>query len=614
LKPKLSRLALVVCLSLTLGLSAQTGVITTIAGTATRGYGGDDAPSLSASIALANLQNKCDPNRYEQTVHLSFDTSGKLYFADSDNQRIRQITAAQNITTVVGNGSRPSINSFCESIGSVGDGNDPRSALLYNPSDVFAAPNGNLIIADQQNNRIRLVTPQGKISTIAGNGTHNFYAPGIPATSSPMDWPSAVIADSSGVIYFAEIHGNRVGKIGLDQKLATVAGTGFPGYNGDQIQANTAQLRKPAGIALDRAGNLYIADQGNHRIRMVAPNGIISTIAGTGKPDFSGDGGPAAAAALNTPMDVKLDSQGNIYIADMLNQRVRRIDTNGNITTVAGDGQPGRGPDGVPATSSSLNFPAGLAVDKNDDLYIIDWQNYLIRKASFSSRPAIAAGAVVSAASFTAPVAPGGLISIFGRNLATSTVVASEVPWPTVLAGTSVKVNGIGAPLYFVSDTQINAQLPFETAAGGASVTVTNSFGVSDPVPFNVAPAAAGIFVYPGTNRAIAQNQDGTLNAAANPEAPGRVIVAYLTGQGAVSPAVPTGQPAPLDVLSMASQPFSATIGAVDAPVLFLGLVPGYIGLAQANILIPSGAPTGDVVLIVIVGGQPGNTAVISVH
>jgi uncharacterized protein (TIGR03437 family) len=613
LTPTLPYLVLVYVF-LTPGLSAQTAIITTIAGIGTRGYNGDSVPAVGASIALANLQNACDPNRYEQTVHLSFDTSGNLYFADSDNQRIRQITPAQTIATVVGSGSHPSVNSFCESTGSVGDGNDAQAALLYNPSDVFPAPNGNLIIADQQNNRIRLVTPQGKISTIAGNGTHNFYAPGIPATSSPMDWPSAVIADSTGVVYFAEIHGNRVGKIGLDQKLATVAGTGFPGFNGDQIQGNTAMLRKPAGIALDPLGNLYIADQGNHRIRKVAPNGIISTIAGTGKPDFSGDDGPAAAAALNTPMDVKLDSQGNIYIADMLNQRVRRIDTSGNITTIAGDGQAGRGPDGVPATSSSLNFPAGLALDANDDLYIVDWQNYLIRKVALSSRPTIAAGAIVSAASFTAPVAPGGLFSIFGRNLATSATSSLDVPWPTKLAGTSLKVNGIDAPLYFVSDKQINAQLPFETPAGSALVSVTNSLGASDSVIVNVVPAAIGIFVYPGTNRAIAQNQDFTLNSLTNPESAGRVVVVYLTGQGAVSPAVPTGQPAPLDVLSMASQPFSATIGGMDAPVLFLGLVPGYIGLAQANILIPSGAPTGDVPLIVNVGGQPGNTTVISVH
>jgi hypothetical protein len=232
----------------------QTGTITTLAGT-TRGYSGDDGPAISAQIALANVQNECDPNRYEQTVHLSLDSAGNIYFADSNNQRIRRISK-DAISTVVGNGNRTARNGNCEPIGSVGDGNDALAALLYNPADVFALSNGNFVIADQQDNRIRLVTSAGVISTIAGNGSHNLYVPGIPATASPMDWPSAVLQDSIGVTYFAEMHSNRVGKIGLDGRFSTVAGTGFPGYNGDRIQATSAQLRKPAGLALDSSGNL----------------------------------------------------------------------------------------------------------------------------------------------------------------------------------------------------------------------------------------------------------------------------------------------------------------------------------------------------------------------
>jgi uncharacterized protein (TIGR03437 family) len=592
---------------------AQTGVITTLAGTS-RGYSGDDGPALNAQIALANVQNECDPNRYEQTVHLSLDSAGNIYFADSNNQRIRRITAQGTISTVAGSGNRTSRNGNCETIGAVGDGSDAHAALFYNPADVFALRSGNLVVADQQDNRIRLITSAGAISTIAGNGSHNLYVPGIPATASPMDWPSAVLQDASGATYFAEIHSNRVGKIGLDGRFVTVAGTGFPGFNGDRIQATSAQLRKPAGLALDSAGNLYIADQANHRIRKVS-NGIITTIAGTGQPDFSGDGGPADAAALNTPMDVKVDSRGNIYIADMLNQRIRRIDTNGTITTIAGTGEAGRGPDGVPATSSDLNFPAGLALDSNDDLYIVDWQNYLIRKVSFTSKPVVNAGGIVNGASFVSPVAPGSLFSIFGQNLTLSTVMAATAPWPATLGDVSVKVNGINIPLYFVSAQQINAQLPFETAAGDAIISVTNSSGASDPVTFRVAPAAVGVFEYSGSNRAIAMNQDGSFNSSANPESRGRVVVLYLTGQGPVSPAVPTSQTSPADVLSVATLPKSATIGGVDATIQFLGLAPGFIGLAQANVSIPAGSATGDAVpLIVNVGGQPSNSVVISVR
>ena len=584
----------------------QTGIITTLAGTS-RGYSGDDGPAINAQIALANVQNECDPNRYEQTVHLSLDSGGNIYFADSNNQRIRRISMQGIITTVVGSGNRTTRNSNCEPTGSVNDGGDARAALLYNPADVFVLGNGNLVIADQQDNRIRLVTSAGAISTIGGNGSHNLYVPGIPATASPMDWPSAVLQDSSGVIYFAELHSNRVGKIGLDGKFTTVAGTGFQGYNGDRIQATGAQLRKPSGLALDASGNLYIADQQNHRIRKVS-NGIITTIAGTGQPDFSGDGGPADAAALNTPMDVKVDSHGNVYIADMLNQRVRRIDSNGTITTVAGTGHAGRGPDGTPATSSDLNFPAGLALDSNDDLYIVDWQNYLIRKVSFPAKPVVSAGGIVNGASFVSPVAPGSLFSIFGTNLTVSIATAATAPWAPRLADVSVKINGVDIPLNFVSPHQINAQLPFETAAGDATLSVTNSAGTSDPVTFKVVPASVGIFN-------VAFNQNGSLNSPANPESRGRVVVLYLTGQGPVNPAVPTSQAAPGDVLSAATLPKSASIGGADATIQFLGLAPGFIGLAQANIAIPAASPAGDAVpLIINVGGQPSNTLSISVR
>ncbi|HEV2690962.1 MAG TPA: hypothetical protein VGV35_20540 [Bryobacteraceae bacterium] len=596
---------------------AQTGIITTLAGVTpvsgdpVRGFSGDGDAGILAALALANVQNGCDPNQYEQTVHLSVDANGNIFFADSNNQRIRKMTPQGIISTVAGNGARTEINSNCEPTATLADNQPALSTTFYNPGDALALPNGNLVIADQQDNRIRQVTPDGVITTIAGNGRHNLYAPGVAATSSPMDWPNALAVDSKGVIYFAEIHGYRVGKIASDGKFATVAGTGFPGYNGDNIQATKANLGKPAGIAVDASGNLYIADQTNHRIRKVNPGGVISTIAGTGQPGFGGDGGDATAAAINTPMDVKVDSRGNIYIADMLNHRVRRIDPNGNITTLAGTGAAARGPDGVDATTSSLNFPAGLALDSNDDLYIVDWQNYLIRRVSFQPRAALFSGGVVNAASFTTPVAPGSLISIFGANLASSTMTASSAPWPTKLGDTSVQVNGVSVPVYFASSGQINAQLPYEIMPGTQIVSVTNSIGLGDAIPFSVAAAGCGIFQYVGGSRGIVLNQDGTLNSPANPEVRGNVVVAFLTGQGAVSPAVPTGQVAPATSLSTAVQNFTATIGGAAAAIQFLGLTPGFIGLAQANILVPTNATTGDAVNLAI---SASNTVTISVR
>ena len=585
---------------------AQSGIITTLAGTTpvngdpVRGFGGDGGSGILATLALANAQNTCDPNRYEQIVHLSVDAQGNVYFADSNNQRIRKVTPQGMISTVAGSGARTNASASCEPTSPVGDNQPALSATFFNPADALALPNGNLVIADQQDNRIRQVTPDGIIRTIGGNGLHNLYAPGVPATSSPMDWPSALAVDSNGTIYFAEIHGYRVGKIASDGRFATVAGTGFPGYNGDNIAATRASIGKPAGIAVDVSGNLYIADQTNHRIRKVNAAGIISTIAGTGQAGFSGDGGLATAAALNTPMDVKIDSRGNIYIADMLNNRVRRVDPNGVITTVAGDGNAARGPNGVDPTTSSLNFPAGIALDSHDDLYIVDWQNYLIRKVSFEARPALFSGAVVNAASFSAAVAPGSLISVFGVNLASVPATASGAPWPLKLGDTSLQVNGTSVPVYFASSGQINAQLPYEIAPGPQTITVANSLGAGDAISFDVAPAACGIFQYAGGTRGIVLNQDGSLNSPSNPEVRGSVVVAFVTGIGMVNPSVPTGQAAPGSPLSFAAQTFTAAIGGSPAAIQFIGLTPGFIGLAQANITIPANAATGDAVNLAI--------------
>src|SRR5450432_1359347 len=395
-------------------LQAQSGTVSTVAGKTpvngapVQGFSGDGGPAADATLALANIVNQCDPNRFEQASHISVDSTGNIYFADSNNQRIRRIDPSGTISTVAGSGVPPATNSQCQATSPVGDGGSATNAHLFNPSDAIVDLNGNLIVADQQNNRIRKVAPAGAISTIVGSGLHNFYSPGIPATSSPMDWPSSLAIDGAGLIYFAELHGNRVGRLDANGFLSTVAGTGFPGFNGDGKAANTATLTKPAGIAIDRLGNLLIADTGNHRVRKVSiPGGVITTIAGTGQQSFCGDSGPATQACLDTPMDVKADALGNVYIADTGNHRIRRIDAAGTISTVAGTGQAGRGPDGVAATSSALNFPSAVAIDGNNDLYIVDWQNYLIRKITF---PAISSGGIVNGASFTAPVSPGSII------------------------------------------------------------------------------------------------------------------------------------------------------------------------------------------------------------
>ena len=207
--------------------------------------------------SFTDVQNDCDPGIYEQAVQIALDSTGNLYIADGRNHRIRRISTAAVISTVAGSGSRPEVNGRCEPTSPIGDGAPALESRLYSPSGIAALPNGDLIIADQQNNRIRKVDGRaGAITTIAGSGQHNIYAPNIPATASPMDWPSAIAVDVSGASYFSEVHSHRVGRIGSDGRITTVAGTGFPAYNGDNRRATSAQLWSPMELAFHAAGNL----------------------------------------------------------------------------------------------------------------------------------------------------------------------------------------------------------------------------------------------------------------------------------------------------------------------------------------------------------------------
>lgn len=458
-------------------LVAQTPIVFTIAG-GERGYRGDDAPSAEALFSFAAIVNPCDPQRFEQTSQISVDAAGNLIIADSANHRIRRMGADGIIRTVAGSGERPVINNRCEPAGSIADGGEALAARLYNPSAAVAHMDGTLVIADQQNGRIRQVAASGAISTIAGSGLHNLYSPGIPATASPMDWPTGLALDAAGLVHFTELHGNRVARIDASGRLATVAGFGFPGFSGDGLRATSAQLRKPTGIAFDRDGNLYIADTGNHGIRKVDAAGIISTIAGVGRAGFSGDDGPAAAAALNTPMDVKVDSKGVVFVADTLNHRIRRIGTDGIITTIAGTGEEGRGEDLMPAAESALSFPCAIAVDAADNLFIVDWQNHRIRKVVFGPTPVLLP--------LNGATTAGVEVTFAGANFAEFETTAEGEPWPEEIAGVSVEVNGARIRLGFVSAGSIRGSMPVDLAPGLATVIVRTAGGASNPVAIRI--------------------------------------------------------------------------------------------------------------------------------
>ncbi len=260
-----------------------------------------------------------------------------------------------------------------------GDGGPATAALINQPRDTDFGPDGSLYIADTFNHRIRRVAPDGTITTVAGTGNTGYNGDGQQATQAALYWPHDVLVDDAGVIYIADSAHHRIRRVGPDGVISTIAGTGKGGFSGDNGQATAAKLKNPKGLALFD-GKLYIADGNNNRIRMIdLATGIITTVAGTGVAGFSGDGGPATAAKLDYPQRVDVDPLGRIYVADSDNHAIRRFTPGGTITTVAGTGVAGFSGDGGQATKATLRYPRGVGVVGTEALYIADSNNHRVR-------------------------------------------------------------------------------------------------------------------------------------------------------------------------------------------------------------------------------------------
>jgi len=264
--------------------------------------------------------------------------------------------------------------------GSSGDGGAATNAGLWEPIGVAVDATGNLLIADIGNNRIRRVATNGIITTVAGNGTEGYSGDGGVATNAELHSPNGVAVDASGNLFIADALNDRIRKVDTNGIITTVAGNGTGGYAGDGGAATNAGLGFPSGVALDATGNLLIADLGNNRIRKVATNGIITTVAGNGTYGYSGDGGAATNAEFHSPVRLAVDATGNLFVADDWNSRIRKVDTNGIITTVAGNGTADYAGDGGAATNAKLNVPTGVAVDSVGNVFIADYDNSRIRE------------------------------------------------------------------------------------------------------------------------------------------------------------------------------------------------------------------------------------------
>jgi hypothetical protein len=345
---------------------AQPYTITTIAGVGngSSSPNGDGGPALKAVLS---------------PIGVALDIPGNLYIADDDNSNVslvRKIGLDGVISTVAG------VTSL--GVGYSGDGGPAVSAQLNGPYGIAVDAGGNLFIADRGNGVIRMISMSGTITTVAGGGLPS--PPGVgdggPATSAKLGSPEGLTVDSDGNLYIADTMNNRVRRVTPDGTITTVAGTGltlrsFGAVLGDGGLATQAVVDSPSAVVVDPDGNLYIADRGNSRIRKVSTDGIITIVAGTGVPGYSGDGGPATSAMLYYPWGLGIDGSGTIYISDTYNSRIRIITPDGNINTIAGNGNQGADGDGGPALSATLIQPYGIAIGAGGAIYIADY--YRIR-------------------------------------------------------------------------------------------------------------------------------------------------------------------------------------------------------------------------------------------
>ena len=570
----------------------SSGVITTIAGTGEVTFGGDGGPATEAQLhnptdvaadgagnlfiadRLNNRIRKVDSSGTITTVAggggalrdggpavqaqlrglngVATDATGNLYITDSSNHRIRKVDSAGTITKFAGGGEitfsgdgSPALQAqlrspngaaadgagnlfiadqgnhrirMVDSTGVIttvagsgergfgGDGGPATEAQLFGPIGLTLDGAGNLLIVDTFNHRIRMVDSAGTITTIAGTGERGFGGDGGPATQAQLYYPYSVATDGTGNLFIADRSNHRIRMVDSAGTITTIAGTGERGFSGDGGPATQAKLASPYGVATDGTGNLLIVDTFNHRIRKVDSAGTITTIAGTGERGFGGDGGPATQAQLYYPYSVATDGTGNLFIADRSNHRIRMVDSAGTITTIAGTGEQGFGGDGGPATQAKLASPYGVATDGTGNLFIADAGNHRIRILTPATGPTLAA--VLNAAAFTPGVAPGSIAILFGKRLALETVSASAQQLLAALGGVRIEViDGTGAAraarLLFVSTEQINFLMPDEAAPGATLLRLTREGEEPAELAFTTGVVAPGLFSANGTGEGI---------------------------------------------------------------------------------------------------------------
>ena len=609
--------ALMLIPALALAQTPPRYTITAMAGNGAPGFAGDAAVATSGQL--------------NNPISVAVDGSGILYIADQVNHRIRKVGTDGIISTIAGTGA----------IGYDSAATVASTSALNYPCGIAVDKSGNIYISDSANHVVRKITGTA-IATIAGRNVAGFTQLAVPtgtststallAKDAEINLPTGIVVDTTGVVYFTDTNNHCIRKIATDGYITTVAGTGVAGIYGDGGLATAARLNHPIGLAIDSTGSLYVADQMNNRIRKIDSAGIITTVAGTGLPGYTGTGDAATSAQLRYPSGVAVDASRNIFIADTSNSRIRVVLENNTIQTVAGTGRFDNYGDNDLALNAALRFPVGVAIGPGGKIYVVDTQNSRIRllapvvvPPTAAEPPIISEGGVVTDTAFGAATAaaPGSWVEIQGTNLASATRDWTPADFdgvlaPTALEGTKVTIAGQAAFISYVSPNRLKVQLPSELSAGAQPLTVTTAAGSSAAYPLTVnetepglnAPAAfrindkqfAATLLDDGATWAL---PDGAIEGTASrPVRPGETLTLYGVGFGGVTPVANAGETVQAE--NALTRQIEILFGDSTALVSYAGLAPGKVGLYQFKVVVPQMAEGGAVPLTFRLDGVQG--------